>query len=204
MSAATRLFFIRHGQIAANVQRIWHGWTDSPLTETGQQQAQQLLHYADDKLSKVAAIYSSPLQRTMNTAAPLSERLGLPITPVDKLKEYGIGELEGTAFSALVQDHDFFNKIFSQDDYAPPQGETKRQVRERILEAIAEIEARHRGEDVIIVSHGAVMGLALSHLLHQDDSQWGRYHVDNTALSLLSIGEQTELVEFNNCDHLTG
>ena len=93
-----RLLLVRHGQIDANVQRIWHGSTDSPLTELGEQQAARTAQHLAAERPQVAAVYASPLGRTRATAEPIARALGVQLEIEPGLAEFGIGELEGVSY----------------------------------------------------------------------------------------------------------
>ena len=92
----TALYLIRHGQIDANVSRLWHGSTDSPLNSTGEVQVEKMGKYVAEQHPDISAVYCSPLSRTRNTALPLAKFLDLEVVHDEKLREYAIGDLEGT------------------------------------------------------------------------------------------------------------
>ncbi|MFT6016307.1 MAG: broad specificity phosphatase PhoE, partial [Candidatus Azotimanducaceae bacterium] len=62
------LILIRHGEIDANVKRLWHGTTDSELNQLGLRQAAALGEKIHGKYPYITKVYSSPLKRTMRTA----------------------------------------------------------------------------------------------------------------------------------------
>ena len=66
MSATGRVLLVRHGQTFANIDKVWHGHTDTALTKEGEGQAIMLGKYFHNYLSQVDAIYASPLQRAHN------------------------------------------------------------------------------------------------------------------------------------------
>ena len=105
------LILIRHGQIAANARGRWHGSTDSPLNRVGRRQVSRIAERVHKEWGDLAAIYSSPLMRCLNTAQAIGKRLGRDVVVDDDLREYGIGELEDTPFAALQAEHDFFRRI---------------------------------------------------------------------------------------------
>ena len=95
-----RLYFARHGQSVANVLRVISNRDapPHPLTDLGRQQAATL---ADSLSSRpIAAIFTSPLLRAVQTAEILSARLGVPFQTTDALREYDLGVLEGTTGEA--------------------------------------------------------------------------------------------------------
>lgn len=203
MSGA-RLLLVRHGEIEANRTRVWHGWTDSALTEQGHVQARLVGAHLARTRPGIAAVYSSPLARARDTAAAIGSALALPTRVERDLMEYGVGELEGISYRALFTRHGFFERIREDPDYAPPGGESPNQVSGRMLEALARISRAHPGEDVVAVGHGAALALALATLLDSDARDWQEYHKANCALSELVLEPAPALLSFNQTDHLDG
>lgn len=197
-----RLLLLRHGQIRANRLGHWHGSTDSPLTWTGRRQvARTARHIA--RSHAPAAIYSSPLKRCRDTAAAVAKRTGVPVTVVDELREYAIGEWEGMAFRQLMREHNFVEVATRDDNFAPPAGESLRQVAERIVPALERIDGRH-GEDqqVLVVGHGAALAVALGTLLDGHARHWVNYHFANCSLTELSLKPIPYVNYFNLIQHL--
>jgi len=185
---AATLLLVRHGEIAANEARVWHGSTDSELTELGR--------------ARPGALYTSPLARTRATARSIGERLGLEPVIEPGLAEYGIGELEGVSYEELMRVHRFFARIAADPEFAPPGGESPRQVIARMSEALGRLARAHRGEQIVVVSHGAALGLALGALIDSDATQWQRYHLSNCAVSELVLEPAPRLLSWNRTEHL--
>lgn len=199
---STRLWLVRHGQIAANVSAHWHGSTDSPLTDAGEQQAARVADWFAQSGHPVGAIYTSPLGRTRATAEAIARALDLEPHPESSLREYGIGVLEGTHYRELHEHHRFFDRIREDPGYAPEGGESLAAVLERMQRALHDIAAAHRGEDVIVVGHGAATGLTLAHLLEADPLAWWRYQIRNCSVSELYLEPEPRLGLFNHTAHL--
>ncbi len=198
----THLIMIRHGQIQANVDKKWHGWTDSQLTPMGITQAERVAQRIAEEHPDISAIYSSPLLRTHHTAQHIANVLGLDIISEPRLKEYGIGILEGASFSDLHKIHGFFTAVAADPSYAPLEGESISQVGERVSAALADFIARHKDEKILAVSHGAAMALALAGLLDGDWYAWNKYNFLNTAVTELRLAPIPELIRFNCIQHL--
>lgn len=199
---STRLILIRHGQIQANVDKRWHGSTDSPLTDEGREQATRVGQRIKADYPELARIYASPLQRTFNTAQAVADATAISVKKHAGLREYGIGELEGTSFVDLAKEHMFFEKLNDDPNYAPNEGESLHGVRDRVTQAFQEIAGNHQGEDVVIVSHGAALALALGQLLHDDPYAWDKYHFKNTSVTELHYTPELNLPLFNCTRHL--
>jgi len=197
-----KLLLIRHGQISANVAGRWHGATDSPLTRTGHRQVARLARRIKSEWA-LEAIYSSPLQRCRDTAEVIGAQLQRPVVLDDDLREYGIGELEDTSFSALQDEHDFFRRIRENPDYAPRGGDSVNVVARRIVAALRRIHAgRTTTQPIAIVSHGAAIGIALAALLDDEPNHWTNYHLDNCSITELQLEPEPLIAAFNRTEHL--
>jgi len=94
-----KIYLIRHGETECNKDRKFYGHLDVPLDEKGQSQAESLGMHIQDELVKdgvqISAIYSSPLNRAMSTAAPVSNALNLDVQKEEGLMEMNMGDWEG-------------------------------------------------------------------------------------------------------------
>lgn len=198
-----RLLLLRHGQIKANRQGRWHGSTDSALTWRGRRQARRTARFLAAQPGPIVAIYSSPLQRCQDTAAAVADRLGLPVAIHDSLREYAIGEWENLPFRQLAEQHQFIEVARTDHEFAPPGGESLRQVAERIVPALEEIDERHDGEEqVLLVSHGAALAVALGVLLEDNPASWTNYQFANCSLTELVLSPAPYVNFFNSTRHL--
>lgn len=197
------LLLLRHGQIKANRLGHWHGSTDSPLTWHGRRQARRTARHIQGTLAPLQAIYSSPLERCRHTAAAVAARTGLEVQIHEGLREYGIGDWEGLPFQLLAQQHRFVELATQDHDFAPPGGETLRQVAARIVPAVREIDALHGGDArVLVVGHGAALAVALGAILDQDPAQWTSYQFANCSLTELVLSPAPYVNFFNATHHL--
>jgi broad specificity phosphatase PhoE len=201
-AAPTIIYLIRHGQIAANVERRWHGSTNSPLNSLGEIQASRLGRHLKKQRPGISAIYTSPLLRTYRTAELVGQQLGVKPIPVDDLVEFGIGDLENTLFDDLLNKIGFFREIEADLRYAPVGGESVHQVMLRMVDAIETLVSQHRGDEIAVVSHGAAISIALAQMLDGSPYPFYQYHMDNTGLSKLSYTSRLEMIDFNILDHL--
>lgn len=199
----TNLLLLRHGQIKANRQGRWHGSTDSPLTWRGRREARRTARYLGRTEPAVSAVYTSPLARCADTAAIIARRLGLVPEVHDDLREYAIGEWENLPFTELSARHRFVELATGDHHFAPPGGETLREVADRIVAALEEIRGRHPDDArVLVVSHGAAMAVALGVLIDDDPGRWVNYHFANCSLTELVLSPMAYVNFFNSTHHL--
>ncbi len=201
--APTTLTIVRHGQTSANTAGLWHGSTDTPLTAHGERQAERVaLHLARTR-GDASALYASTLTRAQRTAAPIAARLGLPVRADASLCEYDLGTWEGRSYSELIREHQLFERMARDPDWRPGDGESARGVATRIARVLREIAERHRGERVVVVTHGGALTLGLGLLLDRDPSTWRRV-MDNAAVTDLLLEPEPRLHRFNESHHLDG
>jgi probable phosphoglycerate mutase len=198
------LILIRHGEIDANVKRLWHGTTDSELNQLGLRQAAALGEKIHGKYPDITKVYSSPLKRTMRTAEAVAGGLQEDPEPCLDLIEFGIGELEGTSHSDLQSVHGFFTQIAESQDFALPGGESVNVVSQRMNRAFKSLVARHSGERIVLVGHGAAFGILLASLLDGKPFPFFERHLSNTGIAHLRVADSVELVSFDDTGHLDG
>lgn len=159
LNEATRIVAVRHGQTAWNADARIQGHTDIPLDETGHEQARRLAQaLAHEPLQ---AIYSSDLQRARQTAAPLLADTGLPLRVDAGLRERGFGEFEGMSFTQIEARWPEQAAAWRRrdPDFGARGGEVLRDFRTRIVATIERLAAAHRGEQILLVTHGGVLDL---------------------------------------------
>ncbi len=197
----TILTIVRHGQTTANIDRVWHGSTNTPLTEHGSLQAAAAASWIEANQRPIAQIYTSPLQRAHHTARAIAGPLGLRPELDPDLQEYDLGDWEGESFETLHRDRKLFENMRTDPDYRPHGGESPRQVGHRLAEALRRIADRHPAERVVVVSHGGALSIAFGVLIDEDYRSWSRT-MDNCAISELVFEPTSQLISFNRTDHL--
>jgi probable phosphoglycerate mutase len=195
------LTLVRHGETSANLEGVWHGSTDTPLTERGLAQAGRVALHLAEHFADAAAVYCSPLRRARDTAGAIGERLGRAPRIDPDLAEFDLGLWEGRSFAALHHEHRLWEGMRDDPDFAPHGGESPRRVAERICEALRRIEQAHAGERVIVVAHGGALSIGLGLLLESDYRQWQRV-MSNCAVSTLVLRPRPALLSFNETQHL--
>jgi alpha-ribazole phosphatase len=161
----TRLVLIRHAQPAEEVRGRCYGSLDVSLSAKGQQLAQQLGQAFST--SQLAAIYTSPRLRAVETAAALAAPHALAPIPVDALREIDFGDFEGRSYDEIAELYpDLFNQWMERPTLVQfPGGESFAALRDRVLAASEAIRTRHAGQTAAIVAHGGVLRAILADCL---------------------------------------
>jgi probable phosphoglycerate mutase len=182
------LLLIRHGENNFVGKRLAGRLPGVHLNEKGQRQAQTIA----DLLCKapIKAIYSSPLERAVETAQPLAAALHLPVTQHDSLLEVNFGLWQGKTIKQLsrmklwkvVQEHPTEMRF--------PEGESFVEAQQRIVDGLEEIQSAWTERDLIACfSHSDSIKLAVAHYLGMPLNAFQRLHVDTTSITALYLGK---------------
>jgi probable phosphoglycerate mutase len=160
LQCPARVFVARHGEAAYESELLSDagGWL-SPL---GREQARALAERLAPE--RIARVWTSDMARAVQTGEIVAARLGIDVMVRTGLREFGVGDAAGT-----TGDPDPFAETFAawlEGDLTAriPGAESGVEVVERYAAVLDEIADLHRGESVLVVSHGGVMCLALSAL----------------------------------------
>ncbi len=190
----TTIGLIRHGITEWNYLGKAQGVADIPLNETGWKQASAV----GERLArgeKWDLIISSDLKRAAETAKSISNKLNLPISHFDdRIREINCGEIEGTTEEERIEKwgtnwRDLELGIEKSGDVA-----------RRGIEFLEEIVSTYKGKRILIVSHGALIGLTLQKVLPQ---KFAKTYLDNTSITILNYQEGEWDCPLYNCtEHL--
>jgi 2,3-bisphosphoglycerate-dependent phosphoglycerate mutase len=199
----TRLLLVRHGQSEWNAAGRIQGQIDIQLDEIGLQQAQLIADRLADE--KVAAIFSSPLQRAKATADAIAARFHLPVNLDGRLMEYDFGVIGGSTWKDVEENHPEFASRWLEDPWAVPVGGSEGRVNfgARVMSAVQDISARHPDEQVVVVAHGGTFGVYLTAMLGLDLNRRQPFHFGNASLSLVEVRDGVFHIHYlNNTGHL--
>jgi broad specificity phosphatase PhoE len=206
MSNVTRLYLIRHGATVLSAEDRFAGATNVALSDEGRRQARALAERL--KELPLTAIYTSPMDRTLETASILAGPHHLPTRSRDGLREISHGHWEGMTRPEVLAAFPDEVAAWDEDPYtfAPAGGESGLAVTARALPQFMEIYAAHRGEQVAIVSHKATIRLVISSMLGFDPRRY-RDNLDQSpcALNIVDVRGPTcfRLTLFNDTSHYT-
>ncbi len=180
---ALKLYLMRHGETTYSQTGGYCGSLDPDLTPEGHQMAAA---FAETYQSVPwAAVYVSPMRRTIATAQPLCTAIGMKMQLRDGLKEIHYGRWEGQTQDYVKQHYsEDYVRWLTEPAWNPPtEGETSVQIASRSSLVIAEIEEMYTDGNVLVVSHKATIRVILCNLLGID---LGRYRdrIDMPAASI--------------------
>lgn len=182
--------------------RDGHG--DPPLHADGHLQAQQVADRLVSTGEQISAIYVTTLQRTVQTAQPLADRLGIPLRVEARLREVSLGEWEGGEYRRRMADRDplAVASIQQQRWDLIPGAESGEGFATRVHDGVTAIAASHPDQVVVAVVHGGVIGQIMAHA--SGSRPFSFLGADNASISHVVVFGDHWLVRcFNDTSHLT-
>jgi broad specificity phosphatase PhoE len=201
-----RVWLVRHGESTWNAIGRVQGWSDPPLSELGEWQAEQVAR----RLASVelAAVYTSTLQRAFQTAQIIADKLDLTPVPDPRLREHGMGEATGMVWGreAFFTRWPFLTEIANQGKPIRthiPGAEPLDTFINRVNAAIHAIRQAHTQGDVAVVAHGGVVRAYLADLMKASLGS-AEFSFGNVSISQVEFTEENfAKVRFvNDCCHL--
>ena len=203
-SMQTRVFMVRHGATVLSAEDRFAGATDVALSDEGRQQTRRLAERLSGE--KIAAVFASPLGRTMETAQILAKPHQLEVQARDGLREISHGRWEQLTRREVEERFPEEAAEWEKDPYtfAPVGGESGLAVTARALPVLIELVRGHPGRNILVVSHKATIRLLLSSLLGFDPRRY-RDSLDQqpAALNVVDFRDPTRprLTLFNDTSH---
>lgn len=185
----TKFILIRHATNDTVGKRFPGRMAGVHLNEEGRAQARKLA----ERLAglPVAAVYSSPLERAVETAEPIAELLNLKIENCEDFLEIDIGKWTDLTIEELENEAQFrlFNSFRSGTRV--PGGETMLEAQARMISGVEKLRARHQQETVAVVSHADLIKAAVAYYagIHLDMFQ--RIEISPASLSVIEIYDET-------------
>ncbi|HEY1135784.1 MAG TPA: histidine phosphatase family protein [Nocardioides sp.] len=186
MAAPRTLVLLRHGQTAWNAEHRIQGQVDAELSATGLAQAARVAPYVVP--FRPVALWSSDLRRAAVTASYVADVCGLVVRSDVRLREFGLGEREGTTHAEYAAAHPAEYEDFVTGRWSSvPGAETLTAVRARLESCLAELaDSVAPGESAVAVAHGAALRVAVEALVAGTQSEPSAYAgMDNCGFAVL-------------------
>lgn len=179
-----RVYFLRHGETDWNVLRKLQGTIDTPLNDTGIEQAIRWRPYFDRL--RLAGVYASALDRALHTAVLATGRPGCII---HEFNERGFGEWQGRTWPELENTVTELDVRWSDNSFCPPGGESRFELFTRVRSALDAIVSSHSPDDeILIVAHGASGHAILATLLgYPIEGRGSLPTLTNASLSIVEV-----------------
>ena len=210
---------VRHGQTSYNARHLYQGQLDTPLNETGIEQANALKERILKSKLHIDEIWSSDLQRARNTIAPIAEVLSLPLHLHAGLREVHVGDFTDKSNSLVKEIYkeklEEMEKNWKESAY--PNGESNAGVCKRIYKTVCEIAEKNDGKTLLIASHGGAMHCLITEIFDRLCMETPRFSIPNCSIltfeyengniALISMetaeGEEIKLTDTQNKKDIT-
>jgi probable phosphoglycerate mutase len=203
----TRLYLVRHAETDSNAEGRSQGRRDVPLNERGRAQTAVLAEAFRDR--PLVAVYASDAGRAQETARAIAAPHGLEVQVDVRLREMDQGVLDGLTGAEMREQYGAFLQRWREEDPSDlrmPEGETLREVRDRMVAAIEDMAAAHPEAVVLAVSHNLASKALLSHALGIPLASARRIHVDLASYAEIEVraDEPWTVNRLNERCHLPG
>lgn len=194
----TKVYVVRHGQTAWNLEEVFRGRMDIPLDETGKKE----VHLAGEALKDetLNAIYSSPLSRSMETAENIAKFQNIPVTPLESIIDISYGEWEGVSLVEVQKKYPDLYGLWLKEPHniTFPGGESLEQVRVRTRNAIDDLLEKHKDENIALVAHRVPNKVICCSLLGIDNSNFWRIQQDTASTNLFVYKDGQWIISYLN------
>ncbi|MBC5628291.1 histidine phosphatase family protein [Clostridium sp. NSJ-6] len=199
----TIIYLTRHGQTEWNLERRLQGRGNSPLTEAGIERAKELRERIKD--IDIDFIYSSPIERALDTANIIKGEKNIEVITDEGLMEMCFGDYEGRKTDEVMAENPSWNidLIMHGDvELCAPNGEDLASVRARVAETMDRIIEENRGKAILIVTHGITLKALMYYF---KDQEVNNEVMGQATLTKISVDENNAFdIEFKNDDsHFT-
>lgn len=207
MHQMTEILIIRHGQTDWNVSKRLQGHSDIPLNEKGREQAMALAEAL--RHEKLAAIFSSDLQRAMETAQAIAQLHNLPVTPDAAFRERSYGVFEGLSREEIkIRYPESHAAWYAADpDHVFPPGdrpaESMRTFHNRVVDALYRIARPYAGRKIVLIAHFGILEAAYRVAYRTPIEVRNRVPILNTSINRFLVSDGTiELLKWGDDQHL--
>jgi alpha-ribazole phosphatase len=185
----TRVYLMRHGEVANGSERRYNGHIDVDITENGVRQMHRLADLLAGKV--LSAVYSSDLIRSVKGARIVADKAGISSTSLEVLRERSVGAWEGLTAEEIKERFPEEYRMWRADllNYRPPGGECLLDVANRILPAYKRIVGSHPGTEIALLLHGGVNRIILADALGMEIKNLFRIDQAFGALNIIDYFE---------------
>jgi alpha-ribazole phosphatase len=185
----TRVYLMRHGEVANGSERRYNGHIDVDITENGVSQMHRLAGLLAGKA--LSAVYSSDLIRSMKGAQIIADKAGISPTSLEVLRERSVGAWEGLTAEEIKERFPEEYRLWRADllNYRPPGGECLLDVTNRILPAYKRIVGSHPDRSIALLLHGGVNRIILADALGMEIKNLFRIDQAFGALNIIDYFE---------------
>lgn len=196
-NSTTFVLLIRHGEndwVGEN--RLAGRTPDVHLNEKGRKQSQRIAKMLAEH--PISAVYSSPMERCIETAEPTAAAHGLELMPEPGILEVDYGGWQGGSIKELAKTPEWQLVQHAPSTFRFPEGETLFEVQMRAVNTLQRIQERHPDQLVTVFSHGDVIRTAVAHYLGTPIDLFQRVVIGTGSISAIAFHGPAARVLFTN------
>jgi probable phosphomutase (TIGR03848 family) len=185
---------VRHGRTATTGKVLPGRAPGLHLSEDGRRQAERVASRLATLPRAPSAVYASPLERAMETAAPIARALRLRVRTAPGLVECDFGDWTGARLSALRRRREWWTVQSAPSTFRFPRGESFAEMQARCWEAVLDLAGTHRGETIVAVSHADPIKAVVATALGVPLDLFQRAVIGTCSVSVVVVGTGSPLV----------
>jgi len=202
-----KLYLIRHAESMGNVEEFFQGSLDVEVSPKGMRQLEELKERFKT-INQLDRIYTSPLKRAVKTARYVNYYQHIDLIRMPELAEINAGGFQGKKWSDLpvLYPEAYRNWKENQENFQSPDGESMKDVYNRMSRAMNKIITENQGKTIAVISHGCAIKTYQCYLLGKPLSYMSSLGwADNTSVSEIVFNEESvpEIVYLNDSSHLS-
>jgi len=183
--AATTILLVRHGQTSSTGKVLPGRARGLHLADAGQRQAERAAERIGE-LARIDAVYTSPLERARETAAPIGTATGHRPRVERGLLECDFGEWTGASLRRLMHKPEWATVQRSPSTFRFPAGESFSEMQHRIITTLDKLRDAHPGGTIVCVSHADPIKAAVNHALGAHLDQFQRIVISTCSISVVA------------------
>ena len=193
----TTIILARHGETEWNAEEIFRGRVDVELNETGIREAELLAEHLS--YMTIAAVYSSPLKRALQTAEMIARHHDVKVEVSPQLIDLDYGEWQGLSHETVRDRYgQFYHEWLNSPQLVKmPAGESLGDVRKRAISLVEDITAKVEGA-IVLVSHRVVHKVLICALLALDISHFWNIRIDTAGISVFAYEDDRFVLTKHN------
>jgi broad specificity phosphatase PhoE len=202
----TVFLLARHGLTEWNVQGRYQGQRECALSEEGKLESDALARALAPV--SLAAVYSSPLSRAVQTAQTVARFHGLPVTVLPQLTEICHGHWEGKLVDEVARQWGELLNCWRKTPYQVrmPGGENLAEVEKRVWPVLERLAAEHSGQTALLVTHDTPIRVILRRILGLAEDGFWRLRLDSAGITRVGfrVLHGFRVLSLNDVCHLRG
>ncbi len=198
----TLIYFVRHATTPTTGKVLPGRAGGLHLSDEGLAQAKATARRLAEA-GPIAAVYSSPLERALETAEQIAHLAGLEVAVEPGLLECDFGEWTGQPLAKLRKTKEWAKLTSWPSGFCFPGGESLRALQQRVHATVAKLQAAHPAQAVVAVTHADPIRAVAADVLGLHLDGFHRIHVEPASVTAIAFGQLgARMLSLNNCEHL--